>query len=337
MWLDSLHHALHVALTGEQDGYYADFDGSMSRIAAELSRPEGAEDRGVRPESRPGRQPRVRRPASAGQAARGCGCRALQPLHAAPLPGRGVRRDRAVPVLHRPHRSVHRDCDARGPAARVRPLRRLRGRGPRPAGRGDLRAVQARRPASRRSSTFACSACGASCRASWRSRWTKWLARSSSAAAAPHCAPISPTRPWSSRREALARASFPARPVVGRRGNQLLALLRARREGRALPLRRGGPRDALRVDRAHRVQLARLPRRGRAGAAVRVPRPRPLGAGARPPLQPEQAPARPVREVDRGADPLGPWQHASRTVRTARTPISSATTRTTPPRSRSRS
>lgn len=42
MWLDGLHHALHVALTGEQDGYYADFDGSMSRIAAELSRPEGS-------------------------------------------------------------------------------------------------------------------------------------------------------------------------------------------------------------------------------------------------------------------------------------------------------
>jgi len=42
MWLDSLHHALHVALTGERDGYYADFDGSMARIAAELRRPEGA-------------------------------------------------------------------------------------------------------------------------------------------------------------------------------------------------------------------------------------------------------------------------------------------------------
>jgi maltooligosyltrehalose trehalohydrolase len=42
MWLDTLHHALHVALTGEQDGYYADFDGSMSRIAAELSRPVGS-------------------------------------------------------------------------------------------------------------------------------------------------------------------------------------------------------------------------------------------------------------------------------------------------------
>jgi maltooligosyltrehalose trehalohydrolase len=42
MWLDGLHHALHVALTGERDGYYADFDGSMASIAAELSRPEGA-------------------------------------------------------------------------------------------------------------------------------------------------------------------------------------------------------------------------------------------------------------------------------------------------------
>jgi maltooligosyltrehalose trehalohydrolase len=42
MWLDSLHHALHVALTGERDGYYAGFDGSMAGIAAELSRPEGA-------------------------------------------------------------------------------------------------------------------------------------------------------------------------------------------------------------------------------------------------------------------------------------------------------
>jgi len=42
MWLDSLHHALHVALTGERDGYYADFDGSMGSIAAELRRPEAA-------------------------------------------------------------------------------------------------------------------------------------------------------------------------------------------------------------------------------------------------------------------------------------------------------
>ena len=42
MWLDNLHHALHVALTGEQDGYYAEFDGSMGSIAEELRRPQGA-------------------------------------------------------------------------------------------------------------------------------------------------------------------------------------------------------------------------------------------------------------------------------------------------------
>jgi maltooligosyltrehalose trehalohydrolase len=41
MWLDRLHHALHVALTGERDGYYADFDGSMASVAAELQRTEG--------------------------------------------------------------------------------------------------------------------------------------------------------------------------------------------------------------------------------------------------------------------------------------------------------
>jgi maltooligosyltrehalose trehalohydrolase len=41
MWLDRLHHALHVALTGEQDGYYAGFDGSMAEIASELRRPQG--------------------------------------------------------------------------------------------------------------------------------------------------------------------------------------------------------------------------------------------------------------------------------------------------------
>jgi maltooligosyltrehalose trehalohydrolase len=42
MWLDSLHHALHVALTGEREGYYAAFDGSLGRIAEELRRPEGS-------------------------------------------------------------------------------------------------------------------------------------------------------------------------------------------------------------------------------------------------------------------------------------------------------
>ena len=40
LWVDSLHHALHVALTGEREGYYAGFDGSMRSIAEELCRPQ---------------------------------------------------------------------------------------------------------------------------------------------------------------------------------------------------------------------------------------------------------------------------------------------------------
>ncbi|HZP72001.1 MAG TPA: alpha-amylase family glycosyl hydrolase [Gaiellaceae bacterium] len=37
MWLDSLHHELHVLLTGEREGYYADF-GSMEGLVRELTR-----------------------------------------------------------------------------------------------------------------------------------------------------------------------------------------------------------------------------------------------------------------------------------------------------------
>ena len=38
MWLDSLHHELHVLLTGEREGYYANF-GSMDGLVRELTRP----------------------------------------------------------------------------------------------------------------------------------------------------------------------------------------------------------------------------------------------------------------------------------------------------------
>ncbi len=39
MWLDSLHHELHVLLTGERDGYYEHF-GSIDGLVRELTRPE---------------------------------------------------------------------------------------------------------------------------------------------------------------------------------------------------------------------------------------------------------------------------------------------------------
>jgi maltooligosyltrehalose trehalohydrolase len=40
MWLDNLHHVLHVALTGERDGYYARFEGSTEELVRELTRPQ---------------------------------------------------------------------------------------------------------------------------------------------------------------------------------------------------------------------------------------------------------------------------------------------------------
>jgi maltooligosyltrehalose trehalohydrolase len=39
MWLDNLHHELHVLLTGEREGYYAPF-GSFEGLVRELTRPE---------------------------------------------------------------------------------------------------------------------------------------------------------------------------------------------------------------------------------------------------------------------------------------------------------
>ena len=111
-------------------------------------------------------------------------------------------------------------------------------------------------------------------------------------------------RPLTSR-GGLARHAVPARPDLGRRGDELLALLRERRARRALPLRRRRQRDARRADRAHGVQLALLPPRRRAGTALRLPRARRVRPRVRPPLQPAQAPDRPVREGDRGAGALG--------------------------------
>ena len=67
-------------------------------------------------------------------------------------------------------------------------------------------------------------------------------------------------------------------------------------------------RDARPARGADRLQLARLPARGRPGAALRLPRPRPVRAGVRPPLQPGEAAHRPVREGDRGPDRVRPRQ-----------------------------
>jgi maltooligosyltrehalose trehalohydrolase len=41
MWVDRLHHELHVALTGERYGHWGEFGGTMSGIARELTRSQG--------------------------------------------------------------------------------------------------------------------------------------------------------------------------------------------------------------------------------------------------------------------------------------------------------
>ncbi len=86
-WSDDFHHAVHVALTGETEGYYADFEplSALAKVCEQrvlprrdvvvLPRPRARPaDRhraharlaagGLQPEPRPGRQPRARRPHS---------------------------------------------------------------------------------------------------------------------------------------------------------------------------------------------------------------------------------------------------------------------------------
>ena len=68
------------------------------------------------------------------RAAAGCLLRPAVAVRAAAVHGRGVRRDRPISVLLRPHRQADRRRHPRGPQARVRRVRRVRRGGSRPAG-----------------------------------------------------------------------------------------------------------------------------------------------------------------------------------------------------------
>ena len=127
--------------------------------------------RRLRPEPRPGRQPRVRRPAARPRSARSprsarC-CRPFMPM----LFMGEEYGERAPFQFFTDHIDEEiADRHPRGPPARVRRLRRVRRRGgARPAGPGDVRALEAhaRRatPALRDALRASCSRCAASCRA----------------------------------------------------------------------------------------------------------------------------------------------------------------------------
>ena len=113
MWLDNLHHELHVLLTGEHDGYYAHF-GSLYGLVRELTRP--APERLVvcaqNHDQVGNRALGDRLPPDAHRVA--LAVVLFSPEHAAALHGRGARRDGAVPVLHGSHRPADRRRDARG-------------------------------------------------------------------------------------------------------------------------------------------------------------------------------------------------------------------------------
>ena len=99
------------------------------------------------PEPRPGRQPRLRGPHARHRPPAGGVLHPALAVRPDAVHGRGVRRAGAVSVLHQPHRPRHRRGDAGGAAQRVRRLRPVRRRGPRPRGPAHVRALQAHPPA----------------------------------------------------------------------------------------------------------------------------------------------------------------------------------------------
>ena len=187
------------------------------------------------PEPRPGRQPRARRPA-AGRA-RAAARRVLHAavaVHADAVHGRGVRRDGAVPVLHRPHRRG----DRRRPRARAGGASSPRSpqfageEVPDPQDRGDVRALEARRarrdPALRRAVPRLLRAAPRAAAAATPTRSTfdehaRLAARaprrrtswSATSPATPRDVPVAGTRAWSSR-DARRRVEPAARRCSGR-------------------------------------------------------------------------------------------------------------------------
>ena len=139
-WTDDLHHALHAAITGERDGYYADF-GTLAQLAKALRQgfvydgcwSDYRERRhGAPPIGLDGRHFVVfaQNHDQVGNRALGerlsqivdlerqklaAGVDPALALRAAALHGRGVRRDGAVPVLHGSWRRAAQRRRARGP------------------------------------------------------------------------------------------------------------------------------------------------------------------------------------------------------------------------------
>ena len=286
-WSDDFHHAVHVALTGETDGYYADFEplvragqGVRARASSTTARSRSfrGRDHGVPidtdADARPGGWwSAARTTTRSATAPRGdrltealdddqLACAALLTLavavHADAVPGRGVGGLDAVPVLHLPPRAGARPGHRRGPDRGVRADGLGPGRRARPAGPRDVRALQAGLGRARHRPARAC--CSRP-----TGGWPRCAAR----------CPSSPTRPS---RRSTCTVDEDARTLVMRRG---AVSGRGQRRGRPGDGRAaGGARGALH-DAGRRLAGRRRPRaagaRRRAGASYALNPHTPVG------------------------------------------------------------
>ena len=192
MWLDSLHHALHVRSdrgAGRATTRTSTAPCPASRPSSR--RPEARADRRLRPEPRPGRQPRARRPAPAAKR-RVAAAVVLFCLYT-PLLFLGEEYGESAPFQFftdhiDPSIATRR---ARAGGASSPHFAGFSGEVPDPQDAATFERSRLEPARRRRRSTFACSACGASYRASWRSRGRSGAYARASPRRAPRCAPTS--------------------------------------------------------------------------------------------------------------------------------------------------
>ena len=145
VWADDFHHSVHALLTGERDGYYADFGRAEARcqglqrrvrvrrllqhVPPPPSRQPSRRDRPhavrrLHPEPRPGGEPRPRRPLGLDRgavwAAPGVRPAAALALRAVVVHGRGIWRGAAVSVFLLVRRSRNHRGGAARPPPRIR-------------------------------------------------------------------------------------------------------------------------------------------------------------------------------------------------------------------------
>jgi len=142
-WEDALHHATHVLVTAEYEGYYARY-GEVADVARELSRAEGRRFV-VCAQNHDQVGNRALGDRLRGRDLRLAAFCAILSSGAAALPGRGVRRVTPVSILHRPYRPRDRGQDPERAPAGVRRVFGLQRRAnPRSRGPADVSALPAR-------------------------------------------------------------------------------------------------------------------------------------------------------------------------------------------------